>query len=735
MKLGKARMSAAHRSIPLTRPATGFSTIVQELNHGQRARRGVLHVNGIRLETPALFPVVGLLTGPPSLHRNGAIYKFLKRQLLFEDRRPGVMSEVLHFTDFHVGPRVFREWFPHTAGHPEIRTLEHWVRQSFHELQKPDQFYHPLFFLDSGGFRLLFNREVDIAEYGYQPTQESILQLQLDYGADIVASLDYPVPPFLNHQQARERIAMSVENAVLLMDLLYRQERTDLNGKRPFPILAIHGQTPLEIEFCLVQLLNRLAAAGFTAEPFGVAIGSLVPLRLTNSADRIVMLVKAVVDTLHNTKIPRQFNPEHIPIHAFGVTGDMIPVLTHLGVDTFDSSSYVRSASALDYYDPETWTTINFRQLQELSCDCKACSGITPVQLRQMQDVLKGAKIVGNKERLGLEVGHFTVDIKSDVYGLMAYHNLNLQDKVIADMRMAIAAGRTAEYVVGFSKAHARAESLSQFVAEVDQSVAHAMGHVRVELFPRSRGEIEQHYNTISLTNDPSAFDITQRPDYEVPVGKDRLLLVPCSQAKPYRTSRSHSGIFRFLREHVGDDLERCHKVTISGLYGPVPRELEDLDPVRVYEYVLSTSAKRQGRLVAERLAAYIERYMYAYTQIVAYVTTRAYRDAMEAAFARVHQNYAKAHGPEAPLPVRLLVVPASAHGTGAKDLLNHDHLVELLQALYPEHASSQGWPVQLGHPQLQADPPADSQEAVPAEAIHSHDWHGAGVWARGGRD
>jgi predicted RNA-binding protein len=447
------------------------------------------------------------------------------------------------------------------------------------------------------------------------------------------------------------------------------------------------------------------------------------------------MLVKAVVDTLHNTKIPRQFNPEHIPIHAFGVTGDMIPVLTHLGVDTFDSSSYVRSASALDYYDPETWTTINFRQLQELSCDCKACSGITPVQLRQMQDVLKGAKIVGNKERLGLEVGHFTVDIKSDVYGLMAYHNLNLQDKVIADMRMAIAAGRTAEYVVGFSKAHARAESLSQFVAEVDQSVAHAMGHVRVELFPRSRGEIEQHYNTISLTNDPSAFDITQRPDYEVPVGKDRLLLVPCSQAKPYRTSRSHSGIFRFLREHVGDDLERCHKVTISGLYGPVPRELEDLDPVRVYEYVLSTSAKRQGRLVAERLAAYIERYMYAYTQIVAYVTTRAYRDAMEAAFARVHQNYAKAHGPEAPLPVRLLVVPASAHGTGAKDLLNHDHLVELLQALYPEHASSQGWPVQLGHPQLQADPPADSQEAVPAEAIHSHDWHGAGVWARGGRD
>jgi predicted RNA-binding protein len=104
---------------------------------------------------------------------------------------------------------------------------------------------------------------------------------------------------------------------------------------------------------------------------------------------------------------------------------------------------------------------------------------------------------------------------------------------------------------------------------------------VQVELFPRSRAEIEQHYNTISLTNDPCAFDITRHPDYEVPSGKDRLLLVPCSQAKPYRTSRSHSGIFRFLRQHVGEDLECCHKVSISGLYGPVPRELEDLEPVR----------------------------------------------------------------------------------------------------------------------------------------------------------
>jgi hypothetical protein len=140
-----------------------------------------------------------------------------------------------------------------------------------------------------------------------------------------------------------------------------------------------------------------------------------------------------------------------------------------------------------------------------------------------------------------------------------------------------------------------------------------------------------------------------------------------------------------------------------------VPREFEDLTVVRDYEYVLSTSAKRQGALVVERLATYIEKHMHAYTRIVAYVTTRAYRDAVEAAFARARQNYTQMHGAEAPFPIPLLLVPAQAHGTGARDLLNRDHLVELLQSLYPDPASAKGHllerPVQLGVPELHIAP------------------------------
>ncbi len=91
--------------------------------------------------------------------------------------------------------------------------------------------------------------------------------------------------------------------------------------------------------------------------------------------------LQAAADTLYGPDLPTPFHPRRIPIHAFGITGDMIPVLTHLGVDTYDSSSYIKSASVLDYYDPTTWSPLDFRGLRSLPCACRACAGITPKQL------------------------------------------------------------------------------------------------------------------------------------------------------------------------------------------------------------------------------------------------------------------------------------------------------------------------------------------------------------------
>lgn len=676
-------------------PLTNFQVTSQEFGDNGRSRRGVLRVNGVAMETPALFPVLNLLTGPPSLERNGATHKFLKHQLIFKDRRPGLMSEVLHFTDYPFRPRNFREWFPHTAGKGnEVKTLDYWVRHSFNEFAKPEEFYHPLFFLDSGGFRLLFNRDVDISDFGYQATQESILQLQLDYGADIVASLDYPVPPFLNQKQAEDRIEKSIQNAVTLMKLLYRENKTDLTGKRPFPILAVHGQTPSQIQSCIMKLLKQLDAEGFSDEPFGIGIGSLVPLRLSGNADKVVMVVKSVIDTLHGSDVPSQFNPQKIPIHVFGITGSMIPVLTHLGVDTFDSSSYIKSASSLDYYDPITWSPLGFRTLKNLPCDCNACEGILPEQLKMLKDVLSGDKISGNTKRLDYQAGKFTITIKSDVYGIIAYHNLNLHEKEITNVREAIDTATTAEHLAQFGKNHQRAQELVEFMAEIDPSVAKALQHVQIKLFPRTRQEIDQRHE-ISLTNDPEAFDLRTR-NYQVPDDKDRLLLLACSQGKPYRSSKSHSTIFRFLQEHLGDEHKPWHKVTISGLYGPVPSEFEDENAVRTYEYILSSSAKRQRELVIARLVAYLETHLNRYERVVAYVTANAYRSVVEEAFSRVRENAASKNGASAKPVPSLILVPEKTKGTGTKDLLSQANLTQLVHVLHPEKNVQINIPVQL---------------------------------------
>jgi 7-cyano-7-deazaguanine tRNA-ribosyltransferase len=684
MRLGEHNILAGAKLIPMeTLPGTGF--YAAQPFSSSRARRGTLQINGRRLETPALLPVLNLLTGPPSLHRNGATHKFLKRHLIFEDRRPALMTEVLHFTDYPMTPKGLRAWFPQTGGAvDDAKTLDYWVGDSFRELHGNDEGYRPLFFLDSGGFRLLFNREADIAPFGFAPTQTSIFDLQLAYGADIVSSLDYPIPPFLNQGQVDDRMSRSIENAVLLMHLIYDEDRRDAKGKRPFPVLAVHGQTPEQIRAYILRLFARLRDEGYKpGNPFGIGIGSLVPLRVSSGADRIALIVQTAIETLWRPEVADHFDPSRIPVHAFGITGDMIPFLTYLGVDTFDSSSYIKSASNLDYYDPLTWSALDFRKLKHLPCECTVCNNVTSTELVAIQEALNGGQIRGEQARLSLPAGRFTIDIKSDIYGLIAYHNLKLQDREIDNVREAIKRGDAVQHLVGFGKSHSRAQALVEFLAEIDPSVADALGHVDVSLFARSRRDIEEHYD-VSLTHDPDAFDICLDPEYDVPTGKDRLLLLACSQAKPYRTSRSHTTVMRFLQEWAGDRWDLCHKVTISGLYGPVPFEKEDVEAVRTYEYLLSSSAKRQTTLVATRLANYLERHLPRYRHVVAYVTAGAYRAVVETAFATLRHRLVQTENAQMP-PVSLHLLPVKARGTGTKDLLTHSNLADMAAHLFPD--------------------------------------------------
>ncbi len=69
---------------------------------------------------------------------------------------------------------------------------------------------------------------------------------------------------------------------------------------------------------------------------------------------------------------------------------------------------------------------------------------------------------------------------------------------------------------------------------------------------------------------------------YRPPPSKEVLLLVPCSQTKPYRNSPSHRRIVGALEELP--NRARLHLVSVTSPLGLVPRELEDVPPARHYD-------------------------------------------------------------------------------------------------------------------------------------------------------
>jgi 7-cyano-7-deazaguanine tRNA-ribosyltransferase len=136
---------------------------------------------------------------------------------------------------------------------------------------------------------------------------------------------------------------------------------------------------------------------------------------------------------------------------------------------------------------------------------------------------------------------------------------------------------------------------------------------------------------TLSLEYSPESFNVL-RNGYKPPQDKRVLLIIPCSGGKPYSSSRSHRMISRTLSESLGDAATRIHKVTLSGLYGPVPEEFENESVVLNYDFRLEISNGPQVALVVNRITDYLERHKHEYDFYIAYATSRAYRTVLDLA-------------------------------------------------------------------------------------------------------
>jgi helicase len=193
--------------------------------------------------------------------------------------------------------------------------------------------------IDSGGFATLFEGS-RIAEEGSLgvleiQTNEGVERLHpvdiLDFqerNADVAFTLDFPIPPKTGPAEAERRQQLTIANAIWAIRNRRRQD--------------------LRLFACIQAWDEHSAAASATqlgVHPFdGFAVGGLVPR--ARDFDLVACIVAAVQSEIGDR-----------PLHVFGLgKPEITSRLFELGVDSVDSSSYVKLAA-----DGRLWENPGFQ--------------------------------------------------------------------------------------------------------------------------------------------------------------------------------------------------------------------------------------------------------------------------------------------------------------------------------------------------------------------------------------
>jgi tRNA-guanine family transglycosylase len=561
------------------------------------------------------------------------------------------MSQVLHFLDFGLSAKAVKKW----RNQP--------LRETYSEAHPGLNYGAPLF-LDSGGFKLLFNSQLDLSEYGFPPDTmlaERIVKMQQDLGGDLIATLDYPLPPNLDRSEARERMRKSRRNAVAAAKYLHK-----VPTYNPFLYVAVHGQTGEDIRCYVEQVFVERRENGLADTPFGIAIGSLVPLRGRRKYEKIVELVKGAI-----AGIPEEHHAS-TPVHVFGVSGTMIPLLVYLGVDTFDSSTYAQQARTLRYYEPENHRSHPVLEMDGLDCNCRVCRDLDFDDLHRILTQGRSWRPkAGDK-------------YKSEYYAAIALHNLEMDIQIVNRARSAVEGDAMVDFLLDYAAKFPDLTGALEKLAEDDDVLRPRLRKVTIsvkqaqtaspspyqpELFPTEQ-------SSISLRFTPDSFRIPET--YVPPAGKSVLLIIPCSGEKPYSISRTHKFLMTRLRERFGAKADSIHKITLSGLYGPVPEGYEEEEPVMRYEFRLVPQNKSQTALCVQRTTHFLREHGSRYEGVFGYATSLAYRSVLQ----EVSQRYKD-----------LIVYPIHPKQRKLTEFFRNTNVEELLEALEPiltDHGNSQ---------------------------------------------
>lgn len=355
------------------------------------ARSGTLSISNATLETPNLFPVINFYGGGTKRSLfGGGVHRTMKEFMVGADAVNGldcseyfdaVMVSVASLTDYELS----RERLESYLSKP-IKS-----REAF-------EAFDGTIFVDSGGFKFLHEDAIEGNRFEMAVDQEVAFDIQKQLGGDIIVNLDQPITRDDSFTKRRQKARKTARNAAEFIRL-----SSNYDGSR---YLTLHGYNYSMIDTFLTQLQQVLGTKIGQSAFDGIALGSLVPLK-----DNKQMLVTAVQDC---QQVLEDHGYDDLPFHVLGISGSSIPLLAALGVDSFDSASYLHAAINGKYYTSISNST-PLDEVDFAECDCKVCSD--PEMVKRMK---------GNAE------------FQKDILGPVAMHNLILQKRELQKIRTRI---------------------------------------------------------------------------------------------------------------------------------------------------------------------------------------------------------------------------------------------------------------------------------------------------------
>ena len=278
----------------------------------------------------------------------------------------GVIETPVLFPVRNIGKRSSDNTPEYTKSIPDLRTAMvnarairqkqgQWrrIKKGQNLRQEMDVAKQTVIYADSGGF--------DFTTGDHDVTPEEIVRVQQKIDADLLGTVDLPLHPTNRRSHNLNRAAESVDLAI---------QASEVHDGSGLLIASVHGYDPEIVQ----NSIERLEREG---DFDGYALGSLVPIR--NEYQRVTKLILAA----------RTATDKHL--HVYGLGGHVYqPLLLYLGVDSFDSTSFIKSAGKRRYLVPGFGGTI-LREIDELDylpCSCPVCCDRRLAEIRQQRDLL-----------------------------------------------------------------------------------------------------------------------------------------------------------------------------------------------------------------------------------------------------------------------------------------------------------------------------------------------------------